>query len=258
MTRSTLNPQSTLCASAPLRFKIPALQRSMFGVHCSKFRRSRFHASRFLPQPSSRFFPTFFVWLNGIQLHLKVVLMHLNGMTDPRASPLPARKPAKIARVTCASALARKPTQRRPRSEKEIMPMKDLETQQRFVELRTQGWTFARIAAELKVCKRTLVNWSRKFQFEIQNQRAIQLEELEEQLLSSRENRARALAEQLQTVEAELKTRSISELSTSRLFALAQTLRQQILHETGTPRFISPINEIPQDEYHEQVQNWTA
>lgn len=198
------------------------------------------------------------MWQNGIQLHLQVVLMHLNGMTAPRASPLPARKPAKIAASRAPPHWRENQRHDGHDQKKERTPMKDLETQQRFVELRTQGWTFARIAAELKVCKRTLVHWSRKFQFEIQNQRAIQLEELQEQLLSSRENRARVLAEQLQTVEAELKTRSISELSTSRLFALAQTLRQQILHETGTPRFISPINEIPQDEYHEQVQNWTA
>ena len=38
--------------------------------------------------------------------------------------------------------------------------MKDLETQQRFVQLRAQGLSFARIAQELDVATGTLINWS--------------------------------------------------------------------------------------------------
>ena len=78
--------------------------------------------------------------------------------------------------------------------------MKDVETQQRFVLLRSQGWSFARIATELSVAKGTLINWSRKFQFEITNQRAIELEALQEQLVATREIRARACGEQLKRI----------------------------------------------------------
>jgi len=56
--------------------------------------------------------------------------------------------------------------------------MKDQETIQKFIELRSQGWTYARLMAELNVSKPTLINWSRKFQFQIQNLRAIELEAL--------------------------------------------------------------------------------
>ncbi len=136
--------------------------------------------------------------------------------------------------------------------------MKDQETQQRFVHLRAQGWSFARIAVELDVSKGTLINWSRKFQFEIGNQRAIELEALQEQLVSTREVRARALAEQLKRVEAELATRDLTQVSTGRLFGLAHSLRQQILAETGALKFTSPIKDIPDDEYHEQVQDWAG
>ena len=45
--------------------------------------------------------------------------------------------------------------------------MKDQETVQKFIELRAQGWSFARIAAELGVAKRTVIEWSRRFLFEI-------------------------------------------------------------------------------------------
>jgi transposase len=134
--------------------------------------------------------------------------------------------------------------------------MKDQETQQRFVELRTQSWSFERIARELDVSKSTLINWSRKFRFTIQNQRAIQLEALQEQLLASRESRARALAEQLRAIEAELAKRNVAELSTSRLFALAESFRRQILHETDELLFSSPLKEIPEEEYHEHTHEW--
>jgi len=41
--------------------------------------------------------------------------------------------------------------------------MNDTQTQQRFVHLRAEGWSFARIAAEINGSKPTLINWSRKF-----------------------------------------------------------------------------------------------
>jgi len=132
----------------------------------------------------------------------------------------------------------------------------DVETQQRFVFLRSQGWSFARIAEDLKVSKPTLINWSRKFQFEIQNQRAISIEALQEEWLSSRDIRVNALGEQLRKVEAELAKRDIATVPTGRLFTLAESLRRQIKCETGPVEFSTPVSQIPNDEYHEQVQDW--
>jgi hypothetical protein len=42
------------------------------------------------------------------------------------------------------------------------------EKQDKFVELRAQGWSFSHIASELCVSKRTLVEWSRHFAADIQ------------------------------------------------------------------------------------------
>jgi len=136
--------------------------------------------------------------------------------------------------------------------------MENTEIQLRFVHLRSQGWSYARIAQELGVCKRTLINWSRKFQYEINNQRAIELEALQETLVATREARARALAEQLRAVEDELKKRSLADVPTSRLYAMADSLRRQILRETGAVQFTSPITEIPREEFHEEIQKWAA
>ena len=134
--------------------------------------------------------------------------------------------------------------------------MTDIETQQRFVFLRAEGWSFARIAEDLKVSKPTLINWSRKFQFEIQNQRAINIEALQEKWLSARDARVNAIGEQLRKAEAELARRDISTLTTSQLFSLVEALRRQIKRETGPMEFTTPVSQIPNDEYHEQVQAW--
>ena len=59
--------------------------------------------------------------------------------------------------------------------------------------------------------KGTLINWSRKFQFQIGNERAIEMEALQEQLIP-RAKSGPALAEQLKRVEAELATRDLTQV----------------------------------------------
>ena len=135
--------------------------------------------------------------------------------------------------------------------------MNDLEKQQRFVFLRAEGWSFARIAQEIQISKPTLIKWSRKFQFDVQNHRAINAEALQEKWLSTREARINALGEHLRKVETELSSRNLADLSTSRLFALADSLRRQIRRETGPIEFSTPVSDIPGDEYHDQVQDWS-
>ena len=136
--------------------------------------------------------------------------------------------------------------------------MHDQEAQQKFVELRVQGRSFARIASELNISKRTLINWSRKFQFEIHNQRVIELEALQEKYLASREEEVARLGEHLTEVEEELKKRSVTVLSTPRLFTLAESLRLRIKREIGEVRFSTPVKDIPAEEYHEEAQDWTV
>lgn len=133
------------------------------------------------------------------------------------------------------------------------------EQQMKFISLRAQGWTFARIAAELNVSKRTLINWSHKFQFEIKNLRALELEAIQAEYVATREERIRQMGEQLRAVVAELKTRDITEMSTARLFALAASLRREIL-KAGDPELTLSMStrDIPHEEYHEQVQDWRS
>jgi hypothetical protein len=132
------------------------------------------------------------------------------------------------------------------------------ETYQRFIELRAQGWTYARLMTELNVTKPTLIAWSRKHQFEIQNLRAIELEALREKWLASTSERVNSLGQQLQRVETELARRDLATLSTPQLMTAARNLRRQIEQATGSMQFTIPLNEIPFEELHEQVQDWKA
>jgi len=136
--------------------------------------------------------------------------------------------------------------------------MHDLETQKQFVVLRSQGRSYDRIAAELNVSRQTLINWSRKFQFEINNLHAIEMESLQCAVLASHEARVRALGDQLKQVEAEVKKRSVADLTTAGLLALAARLRREILTATGTPRFTIAVSDIPTAEYTELVQHWSV
>jgi hypothetical protein len=134
----------------------------------------------------------------------------------------------------------------------------DEKTVQRFIELRAQGRTYAQLMAELQVSKPTLIAWSRKHQFQIQNLKAIELEALAEKWLASITDRVNALGEQLRRVEVEMAKRDPAELTTAQLYTLAGNLRRQIEQATGSVQFTSPIAEIPNDEYHDQVQDWAG
>ena len=132
------------------------------------------------------------------------------------------------------------------------------ETVQRFVELRAQGWSYARLMTELNVTKPTLIAWSRKHQFDIQNLHAIELEALREKWLASTTERVDKLGMQLQSIETELARRDLSTLNTPQLLTAARDLRRQIDQATGPLKFTSPLSEIPATELHEQVQDWSA
>ena len=130
------------------------------------------------------------------------------------------------------------------------------ETARRFIELRAQGWTYERLMTELNVTKPTLIAWSRKHQFEIQNLKAMEMETLANKWLASVTDRVSAWGEQLRRVETELARRDLTALTTPQLLAAARTLRRHIEQATGPLQFTVPLNEIPSAEYHEQVQDW--
>lgn len=130
------------------------------------------------------------------------------------------------------------------------------ETQQKFIELRAQGWSYDQISNQIGVARSTLIQWSHKFRFELNNQRALAMDALQNRVMGTCEARVTALAEKLSRVEEELSKRDLSTVPTSRLYSMAAALRREIQRETADVSFATPVDGIPQDEYFEQVQEW--
>ena len=99
--------------------------------------------------------------------------------------------------------------------------MKDQGVKEKFVELRARGWSFARIAKELKVSKQTLINWSRDLALEIKNQRAIEHEALLEQYALTREGRIQFLGDLVKKLREEMALRNLTAVPTERLVDMA-------------------------------------
>ena len=134
--------------------------------------------------------------------------------------------------------------------------MQDMEVQQRFVFLRSQGWSFNRIAVELKVSKPTLIKWSRQFQFEIANLRATETEALAERIFRQRHERWEALARQLKKLEEEIDSRDLEEIPASRLHSIAASLRAEINREIGAVQFSETAKHIPSEEFVVCQHDW--
>jgi len=134
--------------------------------------------------------------------------------------------------------------------------MHDDKAVQRFIELRVQGWVFTRIAAELKVPKSTLIDWSRRHQHTIANLTAIERENRLGEFLASSEGRMQKLGTQLRAAEIELAKRDLTTLSTGRLLTYVEGLQRRLLKEAGPMRFVSPVDQIPEDEYADRIQAW--
>jgi transposase len=134
--------------------------------------------------------------------------------------------------------------------------MKDQETIARFVFLRAQGLSFARIASEINVSKPTLIQWSRQHQFEIHNLRAIETEALAEKFLAPRHDRWKQLGEQLRRIEEEIAKRNLDTVPTARLISLAAKLRAEVGREAGPPKFSTSVRSLPKEEYFEDVLDW--
>ncbi len=102
------------------------------------------------------------------------------------------------------------------------------QTQEKFIELRAQGWTLQHLATELHVSKRTLVDWNREFASEIQSMRELELELLKEKILASREEELNRLARLKKDLDDELSNRTLKFIPIEKLFRLATELRHEL------------------------------
>lgn len=108
--------------------------------------------------------------------------------------------------------------------------MKDNETKARFMELRAQGLPLAKIAAEIKVSKTTLVNWEGDLKEQIDNLRAIELEAMYDKYHLSTRKKVEFFGDILSRIQRELETRELSEIPTEKLFAMYAHFYREAQH----------------------------
>ncbi len=129
----------------------------------------------------------------------------------------------------------------------------------RFVELRAQGLPFIRIAEELGISKPTLIKWSRKYHYRIQNLRALEAESLSQQCKVSRAQCVAGLGEDLRRIRDELARRDLSDISTARLFTLAALLRAEANRINGPLQLAEPLSLNPlEDDELDPVISWES
>lgn len=105
------------------------------------------------------------------------------------------------------------------------------ELKSQFIELRAKGLSYQKISRRLKVSKSTLANWSAELEGEIASLRAMELEALYERHYLTKEARIKLLGEQLKEIQAELKTRSLDQVSTEKLLEMELKMLQALQEE---------------------------
>jgi transcriptional regulator with XRE-family HTH domain len=117
--------------------------------------------------------------------------------------------------------------------------MKDIETKERFIELRGKGLPLAKIAAEINVSKTTLISWERDFREEIDNLRALELEATYDKYYLSVRKKVEFFGDVLSRIQGELETRDLSTIPTEKLFAMYAHFYQEAQRALPTIHFRS-------------------
>ncbi|MEI7728289.1 MAG: helix-turn-helix domain-containing protein [Verrucomicrobiota bacterium] len=118
--------------------------------------------------------------------------------------------------------------------------MHSTDTKSQFIELRAKGWSLARIAAQINVSPRTLVDWNRQSQAEIRTLRAVELEALQEKILATHEQELSRLTQHLQRIEEQLAKEKLELVSTPDLYRMAALMRAEIRKVRLEPDLIEP------------------
>lgn len=98
----------------------------------------------------------------------------------------------------------------------------------KFIELRAQGWSLRHIATQLHISKRTLVDWNREFSKEIQSLRTIEQQLLQEKFLASREDELNHLVRLQKDIQDEIDSRTLKFVPLEKLCRLSADVRREI------------------------------
>lgn len=117
--------------------------------------------------------------------------------------------------------------------------MKDLQTKEKFIELRARGLSFNKIAEKIEVSKPTLLKWSSEFSDEIANRRFLASEELLERYQLTKIARMEVFAKTLNLALQEFQARKFDLLSTKDLLTLINFLDNQLSKEAKSVNYLT-------------------
>src|SRR5215467_10596895 len=106
--------------------------------------------------------------------------------------------------------------------------MHSTETINQFLNLRSQGWSFARIAGHLHVSKPTLIQWSHKHQTELAATKANHERSVQESAQASHALQLEHLTLFHKTLRQEIIKRTLQTLSDEEIQTMADAIGHQI------------------------------
>ena len=118
--------------------------------------------------------------------------------------------------------------------------MKDIETKNKFIELRAKGLSYAKIARRLHVSKQTLINWDVALRREIANLRVIELDALQERYRMTAQKRLELFGRKLKAISDELDKRNLSNVPTEKLVTMFVKLDAALGKEKSRVFFTKP------------------
>lgn len=128
--------------------------------------------------------------------------------------------------------------------------MLSIQTKEQFIELRSQGLSYEKIAQVLSVSKQTLINWSKENRYELANLKKLHKEALLEKLELTEKARLERLGKMLQRIQEELSKRDLSTIPTEKLSELFlkyleynQKIDGPVYFQTKEPHEISLLEE---------------
>jgi len=105
--------------------------------------------------------------------------------------------------------------------------MKEEAIKNKFIELRSQGLSFAKISKVLNTSKPTLIKWSKHLRDQIENLRKINWEEFKEKHNLIRKRRIILFEKILSKIEKEVERREFKDLKTDKLIEIASNITNQ-------------------------------
>lgn len=109
--------------------------------------------------------------------------------------------------------------------------MEITERKSQFIELRVKGYSYDKIAKQMKLSKQTLVEWGKQCAAQIESGKRLELDSIASQFALHREERLKSLGSLLQRLEEEIATRDLTEVPTDKLLAMYLKFHSNVTSE---------------------------